>query len=792
MQNTKPLKLTLQGFLQKVEIMIDGTINRAVKPELSMAKHFLTLLDDVQEKFVFEIIEEPKPLSSSPHIQRYFGSFEEHQEKLKKANLEGYGVFVAINATDGKGRKKENVTKVRALFVDLDGSPLQPILDCNLEPHIIIESSPSRFHAYWFIENVPLEKFESIQKSLAKQFSGDSSVCDLPRLMRLPGFLHRKGELFRSHIIKTFNALPYSYDKFQNSFNLRSENKEDAPLEIPEPNFSQPDNQTLHKLKKLDLLKNLEEEGRWRIRCPWSEEHSQGEDSYYYSKPNKKYTGEGFNCFHAHCKHRDIRALRFFLGLTPVEGIDSLPLFREIPPAKEFPVEALGPILGKAAQEIHRSLKAPLAIICQSLLAAASLITQAHANVEIDGRVIALSLFFISVAESGERKSAIDDIALSSILKWQSQLWSVYREERKIYEAKLEQWNSSKKDKSTQKTLEEKPEPEAPIMPIIIIEEPTYEGLVKYLEFGQPSVGLFSEEGGRFVGGNAMNRDNMLKTLAGLSSLWDAKKDKPISRMRSGEGSLALYGRRMALHLMVQESVYSLINQHSMCESQGFLPRCLISYPESTVGSRPYVKVNALDLPEVKAYLQRCNALLDRTFPLAPKPAPKNQLEPPSINLSPEAYVCWIDFHDKFENTLGKGEAYHSIRRFGSKAAEHVLRVAGVLSVFEKPLATQIEKNYTERAIEIIHYYLYERTRLESYSSIDSSLMTAQRVLDWASSKGKQAILLRDLYQYGPSEVRSKDKALAILKILEEHGKAFPIPANEVFKGSSGKAWRFV
>lgn len=289
-----------------------------------------------------------------------------------------------------------------------------------------------------------------------------------------------------------------------------------------------------------------------------------------------------------------------------------------------------------------------------------------------------------------------------------------------------------------------------------------------------------------------MNRENLLKTLAGLSSMWDAKRDKPISRMRSGEGSLALYGRRMALHLMVQESVYSLINQHSMCESQGFLPRCLISYPESTVGSRPYVKVNALDLPEVKAYLQRCNALLDRTFPLAPKPAPKNQLEPPSINLSPEAYVCWIDFYDKLENTLGKGEAYHSIRRFGGKAAEQVLRVAGVLSVFEKPLATQIEKNYTEQAIEIIHYYLYERTRLESYSSIDPSLMTAQRVLDWASSKGKQAILLRDLYQYGPSEVRSKDKALAILKILEEHGKAFLIPANEVFKGSSGKAWRFV
>ena len=132
MQNIKPLKLTLQGFLQGQGFMTNDTINREVKPELSMAKHFLTHLDDTQEQFVFEIIEEPKPLSRIPRIHRYFGSFEEHQENLAKANLEGYGVFVAINATDGKCRKKENVTKVRALFVDLDGSLLQPILDCHL------------------------------------------------------------------------------------------------------------------------------------------------------------------------------------------------------------------------------------------------------------------------------------------------------------------------------------------------------------------------------------------------------------------------------------------------------------------------------------------------------------------------------------------------------------------------------------------------------------------------------------------------------------------------------------
>jgi hypothetical protein len=37
---------------------------------------------------------------------------------------------------------------------------------------------------------------------------------------------------------------------------------------------------------------------------------------------------------------------------------------------------------------------------------------------------------------------------------------------------------------------------------------------------GQPSLGLFSAEGGQFIGGHGMNEDNKLKTAAGLSCAW--------------------------------------------------------------------------------------------------------------------------------------------------------------------------------------------------------------------------------------------------------------------------------
>ena len=48
----------------------------------------------------------------------------------------------------------------------------------------------------------PLDEFKERQVLLAEMFDGDPKVCDLPRVMRLPGFLHQKGEPFLSVLMK--------------------------------------------------------------------------------------------------------------------------------------------------------------------------------------------------------------------------------------------------------------------------------------------------------------------------------------------------------------------------------------------------------------------------------------------------------------------------------------------------------------------------------------------------------------------------------------------------------------
>jgi len=261
---------------------------------------------------------------------------------------------------------------------------------------------------------------------------------------------------------------------------------------------------------------------------------------------------------------------------------EKIPLFREIPVASPYPFGLLGPILGPVAKRVHEVIKAPAAICGHSILSAASLVTQAYANVGIDGRVYPLSLFMITVAVSGDRKSAADNVVIKPVRDYERMLYEISLTEKRHYRNLLDVWKK-KREKFLQKEsfegLEKDlgVEPQAPLEPHILLEEPTYEGLVELCMIGQPSIGLFTDEGGRMIGGHAMSKDHFLKTACGLSSFWDGR---PVSRIRAG-GNLLLYGRRLAMHLMIQETVLGLIQGNEVLAGQGLIARCLMVFPPS-------------------------------------------------------------------------------------------------------------------------------------------------------------------------------------------------------------------
>lgn len=454
------------------------------------------------------------------------------------------------------------------------------------------------------------------------------------------------------------------------------------------------------------------------------------------------------------------------------------PLFRALPAAEEFPVDALGAVLAPMATAMAEIIQAPPALCGQSVLAAASLAVQAHADVEIVGRILPASLDLITVADSGERKTACDKEALAPHRKREADLVAAYQVDEHTHSIALEAYQRAREATWKDKNLGPEAQaaavtqlglpPEAPIQPLLLIEEPTYEGLVKQLNTGWPSPGLFSDEGGRFIGGHGMSSDNQLKTAAGLSSLWDGT---PITRVRSGEGTTRMAGRRLSLHLMIQPAVSNQLFGNQLLMSQGLLSRLLVASPESTIGGRPFRDEALRDRAEAKQYFARMMAILEHPLPLVE--GTQNQLDPRITTLDSDAKSTWIKYHDHIEAQCGTGGELHTIKGLAAKAAEQAARIALVLALADDLNTEVVAGPYMNAGIALSQFYISEALRLFNVAPAGTALDNARQLLEWVQSRPSQPWEVRDLYTYGPPRVRTKDTALAALEVLEQHGWAY-------------------
>lgn len=176
-------------------------------PDLYQAEQFLDRLDQNSVPYTFQTFDDSdkKDFRKARVFQSRFCDI---SDTLIRMNQEGAGIFVMVNEGDGivhTGKKtcrcNENVIRVRALFADADGTPLEPILARSPPPHIVVESSPGKWHVYWLTNNTKLEEFKPRQQAIAQLLGTDPAVCDLARVMRLPGFYHQKKEPFMTRLV---------------------------------------------------------------------------------------------------------------------------------------------------------------------------------------------------------------------------------------------------------------------------------------------------------------------------------------------------------------------------------------------------------------------------------------------------------------------------------------------------------------------------------------------------------------------------------------------------------------
>jgi len=175
----------------------------------------------------FQVIAETdkaKQLAESGYKFRnriFHGSLLDHYETLLKYNANGYGIHVAVNDTDQQGRCKENIIGTNGFVLDLDGGSLDFVIEKtkqhDIEPTMIIETSPGRYHVYWKCDDCPLEKWQGIQKTIGARFDGDANSMSINKTLRLPGFNHLKAEPFLVKIIHfSFNVV--EFDKMNRLF----------------------------------------------------------------------------------------------------------------------------------------------------------------------------------------------------------------------------------------------------------------------------------------------------------------------------------------------------------------------------------------------------------------------------------------------------------------------------------------------------------------------------------------------------------------------------------------------
>ena len=448
------------------------------------------------------------------------------------------------------------------------------------------------------------------------------------------------------------------------------------------------------------------------------------------------------------------------------------PLSRPIASAQPYPLDALGPIIEHAARAIEELVRAPAAIAAQSVLAACAYAAQQQIDVVMPtGSRKPVSVFFLTVGASGERKSAVDDHAMQPLVRHQKAL-------QQQYQAEMKAFRSAKNGKDEAM--------ERPLNPSVLVQEPTFEGLCRLLAEGRPNVALMSDEGGAFLNSHAMNGDNKIRTATGLSSLWDGR---PISRPRASQANETLFGRRCGLHLMVQPDIARTLTTDAALRDQGLMSRILVAMPETTQGQRlwrdpsPTAKSTLLD------YSHRIEALLAEPLPL--EKGERNVLDPRAIRLDQDAAKAFKAFYNDIEREVAPGKRLAAVAGLANKAPEHAARLAAVQTFITDPTAHHIGGDAFDRAVTLVRYYLDEALRLTAFAPLNHSIALGEMTRDWLITRGKALVHLAEIYQFGPNAVRTKATAIKAMTVLEAHDWVVRLPAGTKVDGVARRdAWR--
>lgn len=437
----------------------------------------------------------------------------------------------------------------------------------------------------------------------------------------------------------------------------------------------------------------------------------------------------------------------------------------------EFPIHVLEEQLQGVMRQIQQQTQAPLGLIASSVLSAMGLACQDLVDVSPKADLIhPVSLFIITKADSGERKTAVDELVMKPFRQLELLAEQQYRDAYEQYTIELSVWEEEQKackkalhkailakgDASSEKQalrMVEAAKPPVPSNKKWLLNDVTSAAIKHAISAYGHTIGVFSDESAHLFASDFMRETSV------LNSLWGAK---PISAMRvSTQGATTIGDYRFSLSLMVQGPLFErfLDRQGEQARESGFFARCLLSEPHSTQGSRFFC--DELSPGDVNA--TSLNDFYHTVEKLLKASQMRRELGKPRmcLTLSPEARARWFEASNYVENNIGPFGEWREYRDFASKFMEHASRIAAVLHCFTKrsPVISDVSMH---AAIVIVNWYFQHFIQQFKERTVPNDIREANELERWLeinlhrSQNG--AFKKNDIRKFGPNCIRNKVK----------------------------------
>lgn len=447
---------------------------------------------------------------------------------------------------------------------------------------------------------------------------------------------------------------------------------------------------------------------------------------------------------------------------------------------RPYPMNLFPTLIRESARELGWHLQTPDALIAMSLLAVMSASCQGRVKFKLPtGQVRPVSLNIFAIAESGERKSALDELVAKALYDFVARRQAAYELAMERYEHDLAMWEDGaqvlqqkrstliRKGKSTDEvTLElaehRKVKPTRPRMRKMILQDLSGRAFADALHGNGESVAWMSAEG------DILLRSGAMKQLGWLNSAWDGST---LNLDRADGKSVVARNPRVTISLMAQPSAFRqhMARHGEQARGTGLLARFLVGWPASTQGKR-FLTAAEPSWDNLNRFHERVGKLLDEYD----QALADSSTEQTVLTFTEDATTRWIELVNDTEQLIRPDGTYHDINDVVSKASEMVGRVAAILHYFSEQEGA-ITLDTLERAIGIVGWHVDEFQRIFSETSNASMAHGDAHVLArhfhthvW--QKGFAAVRRNDILRLGPVALRVKRRLDPALDILIANG----------------------